>query len=398
MSVKDTNDIDFKTTGIWYSIVVKTTPHLDKIASKVSILCLSFNQKDYIEQALESMLSQRTDFNFEILINDDASTDGTSEIIKEYQKKYPGIIKPTFQKENQYSQGKRNFILRYLIPKARGRYLAVCDGDDYWTDINKLQKQVDFLDSHKDYSLCFHPVRVIFENSEEPDSIYPESSDKHGFNITNLLKTNFIQTNSVMYRRQEYKNMNLGVMPGDWYLHLYHAQFGKIGFINKVMSVYRRHPGGIWWDSYNNIDELLKKHGIGHMNLYMELLRIYGDTSEYRYIIDNHIAGTVSVINRIDDTHKTKIMQTYTDGFSEQSKPLLISLVRLIYKNSKLHDKLNEDLGVAEKKLQDATDKKEKLEQEKEAILNARVYKAGLLMTTPYRTIHKLFKGVGKNE
>lgn len=252
----------------------------------VSILCLTYNQKEYIRQTIDSFLAQETDFSYEVLINDDASTDGTQKILKEYAKRYPNI-RPVLQKENQYSKGKRNMMIRYLLPKAKGKYIALCEGDDFWTDPTKLQRQVDFLESHKDYALVFHPVRVFFENGQEADTIFPEQ--KSGFNVEHLLQTNFIQTNSVMYRAQkDYSKIPLDVMPGDWYLHLFHAQYGKIGFIDRVMSAYRRHEGGIWWDSATNIEVFWRKYGYQHLRLYSALKNFYKGEKQHE-IIDKNI-------------------------------------------------------------------------------------------------------------
>lgn len=267
---------------------------------KVSILCLSYNHAKYLRQTLDGFLAQKTDFAFEILINDDASTDGTVEIIEEYKKTYPEVIKPVFQKENQYSKGLRNFMIRFLIPKAKGKYLALCEGDDYWVDSLKLQKQVDFMDAHPDHALCFHPVNVIYEDKSRPDEVFPKK--RPTLTVKNLLKGNFIQTNSVFYRRQEkYEGMNLNAMPADWYLHLYHAQFGKIGFTNQVMSVYRRHPGGIWWSSLGDGTNFWKEYGVPHMLLYAEMLRMYGNNEQDRQIIEQKITDGIAGFVAIEE-------------------------------------------------------------------------------------------------
>ena len=115
----------------------------------VSICCITYNQEQYIAQTIESFLMQKVDFKYEILINDDASTDRTADIIREYEKKYPDIIKPIYQSINQYSRGITNPSGAFNYPRASGKYIAMCEGDDYWTDIYKLKKQVDFLENHK---------------------------------------------------------------------------------------------------------------------------------------------------------------------------------------------------------------------------------------------------------
>jgi len=130
----------------------------------VSICCVTYNHVEYIRDTLESFLMQKTDFPIEILIHDDASTDGTVEIVKEYERKYPEIVKPIFQKENQYSQG-IGISATYQYPRARGKYIAICEGDDYWTDPNKLQKQVDFLENNTEFGLVFTDVQIIDKNN-----------------------------------------------------------------------------------------------------------------------------------------------------------------------------------------------------------------------------------------
>src|SRR5690606_31239098 len=120
---------------------------------KVSICCITYNHSPFIRQCLDSFLMQQCDFDFEILIHDDASTYGTASIIQEYNNRYPSIIKPILQVENQYSKGVRGINLIYNFPRAEGKYIAMCEGDDYWEDPLKLQKQVSILDTNKNYSL-----------------------------------------------------------------------------------------------------------------------------------------------------------------------------------------------------------------------------------------------------
>src|SRR5450759_4645946 len=125
----------------------------------VSVACLAYNHERYIRDAIEGFLKQRTTFPIEIIIHDDASTDCTSKIIGEYEAKYPNLIKTISQIENQYSIGNNPGII--MLEKANGKYIALCEGDDYWTDPCKLQKQVDFLEANEDFVLCFHKVKIL---------------------------------------------------------------------------------------------------------------------------------------------------------------------------------------------------------------------------------------------
>jgi glycosyltransferase involved in cell wall biosynthesis len=280
---------------------------------KVSIVTISYNQEEYIGAALQSFVEQETDFAIEVIVADDCSTDRTPEIIDEYAKRYPDIFRPLRRKANLGIQ--RN--IKDALMHARGTYIALCEGDDYWTDPTKLQRQVDFMEAHPDYALCFHPVRVFFQNQEEPDSIYPEPRKGHRFSVGELLSWNFIQTNSVLYRRQSYDALPEKLLPLDWYLHLYHAQFGKIGFIDRVMGAYRRHAGGIWWSSHENVDQIWRKHGASYLGTYKEILKIYGYKPAYRATtlraIDELFEHFIAMDERYEDTILVKMAQDFPE-------------------------------------------------------------------------------------
>lgn len=128
----------------------------------VSICCITYNHEKYIRDAIESFLMQKTDFPFEIIIHDDASTDRTADIIREYEKKYPDVIKPIYQTENQYSKGVNVAFITFK--KAKGRYIAICEGDDYWTDSMKLQIQITFLERNPDYVITYAAIKPFDEN------------------------------------------------------------------------------------------------------------------------------------------------------------------------------------------------------------------------------------------
>ena len=132
----------------------------EKKEIKVQVVCVTYNQKEYIKEALDSFIMQKTNFGYEVLVGDDGSTDGTSEIVAEYAKKYPDIIKPIFHSHNTGSY--QNLL--DAASACKGKYVAMCDGDEYWTDENKLQKQADFMDTHKDCSICFHTVLIKYED------------------------------------------------------------------------------------------------------------------------------------------------------------------------------------------------------------------------------------------
>lgn len=220
----------------------------------VSICCLVFNHGKYIEKALQGFLLQETNFPFEILIHDDASSDESTSIIREYASNYPNIIYPILQTENQHSKlgGRINF--RFNFPRAKGKYIAICEGDDYWIDSKKLQKQVDFLEKNPNYSLCFHSVKVFSENQQKfvIDKITKEVPTTT--NLSNLAEGNFIHTPSVVLNKSVINGLPdwlKGVPIGDYPLWCIAALEGKIYKISDEMAVYRIHEKGMM-SNYKN--------------------------------------------------------------------------------------------------------------------------------------------------
>ncbi len=213
----------------------------------VSVCCITYNHEGFIREALEGFLMQKTGFPVEILIHDDASTDGTAEIIREYQQKFPETIKAVFQTENQYSQGKH--VISSLFRMALGKYIALCEGDDYWTDPLKLQKQVDFMEAHRECSISCHKVVVRHDDSSTGDVIFPNIIGNQVFSKEDLYKSRFIRTASTLFINSGISKLieiSDGIASGDAALFYYYAQLGKIGFIDDCMAVYRVHDGGVW--------------------------------------------------------------------------------------------------------------------------------------------------------
>lgn len=208
----------------------------------VSISCITFNQEQYIQQAIEGFLIQETSFPFEILIHDDASTDNTAAIIKEYEKKYPAIIKPIYQSENQYSQG--NDVSEINIKRAKGKYIAFCEGDDFWIDPLKLQKQIDVLEKNENtFSYTdFYTVDQEGKRIKRFDHDYLRLLSKSGFILHNLLEKNFIMTLSFICRKdvlnlELYKNAPNKL---DYILFLTSAYFGKGAYLRDKTCCYRK--------------------------------------------------------------------------------------------------------------------------------------------------------------
>lgn len=226
----------------------------------VSILCLAYNHEKYIRQALDGFVSQKTDFCFEVIIHDDASTDATAEIIREYERRYPQIIRPIYQKENQYRKGV-NIGDTYLYPKVRGKYIAECEGDDYWVDPCKLQKQIDFLEEHTDYLLVH--TRCMFVNAENQE-IIPDNNTlltieqrvRNGDVFFDLLNYgNFVLTASVVYRRSALVSIYGKIESRFWLdysLFLLLAARGKFYRFPQIMTAYRRHTSGLSYEVSRN--------------------------------------------------------------------------------------------------------------------------------------------------
>ncbi|MCH5185481.1 MAG: glycosyltransferase [Oscillospiraceae bacterium] len=231
----------------------------DKI--KVSICCATYNHEKYIRDSLEGFVSQKTDFKYEVIVHDDASTDKTADIIREYEQKYPDIIKPVYQKENQYSK-KIRILPTYVYPKCRGEYVALCEGDDYWIDNEKLRKQVDFLDSNPDFSACAHNTLLFNQITSEKKEMYSPHDKTLG--LEDVAEKTAYHTSSLMFRKKYLSNrpkfLDMVNMVGDYPLGIYLSLKGKIMRYGKVMSVYRINVEGSWTLRTSNSIACMKMH------------------------------------------------------------------------------------------------------------------------------------------
>ena len=211
---------------------------------KASVLMITYNHERFIEQAIESALGQRVNFPYEILIADDCSTDGTIAIVRRYAARHPSRIRPLWTERNLGIVP--NFLRTWQA--CRGQYIAVLEGDDYWTSERKLQCQVDAMDEHPEWPMSFQPAQVVFDDGR-PSYEYPAKPRKAVFTIRDLLLGNPIQTCAVIYRAGLVGGLPEGLERlslADWPLAILHALRGEVGLVDEVMSVYRRHPGGSW--------------------------------------------------------------------------------------------------------------------------------------------------------
>lgn len=209
----------------------------------VSICCITYNHASYIRQCLDGFLMQKVTFPIEIIINDDCSTDGTTDIICEYEAKYPDLIKPIYHTENEYSKGVRGMFATYCFPKAKGKYIAMCEGDDYWIDPLKLQKQVDFMESNPDYFLCGTNGIVKYEGIERRDKMFNDIVISKELLPQDIIGHWVLPTASLLFRREiyiDYPEWTRKVYSGDQTLILLSMNKGRIYAFSDVCCIYRR--------------------------------------------------------------------------------------------------------------------------------------------------------------
>ena len=240
----------------------------------VSILCHCFNHENFIEDALNSFLMQKTDFPWEVIVHDDASTDNSAAIIEKYAERYPAIIKPIFQEENKYSKGLKPTFFTSQV--AKGEFFAFCEGDDYWLDENKLQVQADFLRENPDYAVCGHDA-FIFEGDEIIKASKLPEAAKRDVTGARLSRGWFILTLTAMFRSDfdVFPEEHSKILNGDTFLF---SRLGKIGgykYMPELLpGAYRSHAGGIW----SLVDEQKRTaHSLNSMFWISQYYRRVGD-------------------------------------------------------------------------------------------------------------------------
>ena len=222
----------------------------------VSILCTAYNHEPYIRQTMESFVGQQTDFAFEALVNDDQSTDGTAEIIREFAGRYPDIIRPFYQSENLYSRD-IDIYQTVFFPNARGRYVAYCEGDDYWTDSTKLQRQVDFLEAHPEYAACVHNTTLHYCDGSKPDAPHRDVTEDCDVELTDIIPgmDGAYHTSSLLARTEilasppDFYRVACDYGFGDYPDALWLRLHGPIRYLAREMSVYRVSSGAAAWSS-----------------------------------------------------------------------------------------------------------------------------------------------------
>jgi len=264
---------------------------MDKKKNMVSIWCITYNHAPYIRQCLDGFIMQKTNFPFVALVHDDASTDGTADIIREYAKLYPKIIHPIFQTENQYSKGFKEPQRLKTELCLKTKYVAYCDGDDYWVDPYKLQKQFDWMESHPDYSACFHQATIHYETGERPDEpcCDIENRDYTGLELykqEHRPPSASIFFKSRIYNCPVYKTyLNSNFSFGDIPLFLCCAHEGKVRGMIDNMSVYRKHPLGATY-TYSIGSKRMLRFADDHLKLYKLFGKEYKRECIRVYVID----------------------------------------------------------------------------------------------------------------
>lgn len=304
----------------------------------VSIICNTYQHKEFIADAINGFLMQETSFPVEILIHDDASTDGTAEIVKSFEIKYPNLIKPIYQKVNQYSQGIKPSI-HFQYPRALGKYIAFCEGDDYWTDPNKLQIQVNFLENNPDYVISGHDAFIIdesgniFKNSKLPDNYKCDySSDELILGKAWILTMSWVHRNVIKFPPELAKVIN-----SDTFLTSIMGEYGKSKYHPEIQpAAYRIHPGGVWstiseqekFDSHINTwfwmyRYYLRKGQASYSQYYWNkfLIKIYSKLSSscdlnFDKLDNKHIQNEIHCLLRMQ-TNKLKQLETHSKSLEK---------------------------------------------------------------------------------
>ena len=243
-------------------------------APLVSVHCTTYNHEPYIAQALDGFLMQKTNFPFAVIVHDDASTDRTAEIIREYEARFPKIIKPIYETENQYSKHDGS-LGRIMAAACKGKYIAFCEGDDYWIDENKLQMQVDFLEGNPEYGMCYTQAKQFIQKK----GVFSKTTlGKPVADFNDLLQNgNRIPTLTVMLRkslheryREEIHPEDKGWLMGDYPMWLYVAHESKVKFLDSVTSVYR-----VLENSASHSEDFAKKEKF--INSTFDIIKYFSD-------------------------------------------------------------------------------------------------------------------------
>jgi glycosyltransferase involved in cell wall biosynthesis len=274
----------------------------------VSVVVMTYNHEQYIAQALDSVLEQATAFPFEVIITEDCSTDGTRQLIQKYQERHPDRIRLMLSPHNLND----NSVLSRAVLAARGKYVALLDGDDWWTSKDKLAEQVRLLDAEQDVSICFHNVQVVYESGEVPSHEFHLASPLYRLSaerperytgLADMVGGNYIQTCSVMFRAHAldgFPDWYVSLPVGDWPLYVLLAERGRIAYLDRTWAAYRVHDRGVWSSglSYNKrVDDI-----VGLLDTYA--------------VLDRHLHGRYrgAIENKSSYLHRAAAVALFHDG------------------------------------------------------------------------------------
>lgn len=258
---------------------------------KVSIICNAYNHEKYIRKCLEGLVMQKTGFAFEILVHDDASIDGTAGIIREFEEKYPELVKPVYQTENQYSKSASS-VASFQYPRVKGKYIAICEGDDYWTDPLKLQKQYDALEERLDIDMCATKAKKVVANTEKFLGFVEPKNETCVISLNDVIKGggNYFATCSLFVRKEILLNpypfkekINL-----DYATQISGALRGGVYYINEDMCSYRILSDASWTQS-------VKKNPSIQINTYKKIIEMLKSLDEFTNYANREI-----ILDRID--------------------------------------------------------------------------------------------------
>jgi len=288
----------------------------------VSIIMLVYNHEKFIDEALKGIISQNTSFPFELIIANDQSSDSSELIIQKYRDKFPHIVKGFYNQENLGIGLNFEKALRF----AKSKYIALCEGDDYWTDENKLQKQVDFLEANNGYTICFHKVQVLENNKLSNCAITEERYDsikERPISTKHLLEAgNFIHTPSVVFR-----NMNLDLpfeflhsTVGDYFLYIILSKYGHIKRLDDVMAVYRRGVG-----IFSSLDSMAMQKQV---LIYQACILSYLDNEEYKKIM---LAKQIALIKVNAEQYQIALVDAIKVGSLQIAKLKIKTFLKRVF-------------------------------------------------------------------
>jgi len=301
----------------------------------VSVCCLTYNHEKYIRDALEGFVMQNTDFSYEVFVHDDASTDGTAAIIKEYAEKYPDIIKPILQEENQRSKGVK-IISTYIAPLAKGKYIAYCEGDDFWCNSYKLQKQIEFLEAHPEYSACVHNTTCV-NCVTGKENLHCNFSDNRTLETEEIIqyKWRAFHLSSVVHRKEFLIRPKAFYAKGfgDYPMAVYLSMVGKIYYFNDAMSVYRYLSNKNSWSYKHDMAVGAGKDAvIENMLNENSMLKEIDQYSEgkYRVTIDKVIRENEFTVLNLQGKRR-QAYKEYKDVVRQMSKMALLEFMIKLY-------------------------------------------------------------------